>query len=286
MPAAPTPPAADHAAREELLRPWPRIRARHLAIVVVLAAVYAWGLAATQVHPATLIGGLPNIADFVSRLLPPTWTMTTAEIPGFGTVAVPEILLAVVETIQMALVGTTIAVVLALPLGLLAARNTSPHRLVYQLTRLALNAVRSIPDLVIALMFVAAVGLGPFSGVLALSVAALGAMGKLYAEAIEAIDPQQVLAIEATGATRAQTFAYGVVPQALPLVASYALLLFETNVRSATVLGIVGAGGVGFVLTKYMALFQYQNLMGALIIIVAAVTCLDRISDTIRRRLI
>jgi phosphonate transport system permease protein len=272
--------------RDALLRPWPRVRARTVLTVLGVVAIYAWGIAGTDVRPADLVAGLPSVADFISRLTPPVWTMTDVTIPALGvTFATPEVLLAIIETIQMAIVGTSVAVVAALPLGLLAARNTSPHRAVYQATRFVLNTIRSIPDLIIALMFVAAVGLGPFGGVLALSVAALGSMGKLYAEAIEAIDPQQALAVKATGATRLQTFAYGVVPQALPLVASYSLLLFETNVRSATVLGIVGAGGVGFLLANYMALFQYRNLLGALILIVIAVTCLDRLSDAIRKRL-
>jgi phosphonate transport system permease protein len=185
----------------------------------------------------------------------------------------------------MALVGTSAAVVLSLPLGLLAARNVSPHPVVYQSTRFVLNVIRAVPDLVYGLIFVAAVGLGPFSGVLALTCGALGAMGKLYAEAIEAIDPQQVLALAATGASRPQRIIFGVMPQALPLIASYAILLFETNVRSASVLGLVGAGGVGFLLSKYMALFQYRQLIGALMLIVLAVTVLDRVSDTLRRKL-
>ncbi len=197
----------------------------------------------------------------------------------------PEIVFAIIETIQMALVGTSIAVVISLPFGLLAARNTSPHRLVYQSTRLLLNMIRAIPEVIFALIFVAAVGLGPFSGVLALSLGALGYMGKMYAEAIESIDPQQVLAVSATGASRVQTFVYGVVPQALPLIASYSLLVFEGNVRTATILGIVGAGGVGFMLSRYMALFQYHYLMGAIIFLLLAVTGLDRLSDAIRKRL-
>jgi phosphonate transport system permease protein len=288
--------------RRSLLSPWPRISVRGVLLVAALALLYIWGLAGTQVKAAELIQGIPQILDFIRRLMPPAWKtvetpLATPEltlpfglrIPAVGpagvTVAVPEVAFAIIETIQMALVGTSIAVVASLPFGLLAARNTSPHRVVYQATRLVLNMIRAIPEIVFALIFVAAVGLGPFSGVLALSVAPIGYMGKLYAEAIEAIDPQQVLAVSATGANRAQTFVYGVVPQALPLIASYSLLVFEANVRTATILGIVGAGGVGFVLNKYMALFQYQYLMGAIVFLILAVTCIDRISDSIRRRL-
>ena len=142
-----------------------------------------------------------------------------------------------------------------------------------------------MPDIIFALAFVAAVGLGPFSGVLALAVSPIGYMAKLYAEAIEAIDPQQILAVSATGANRAQTFVYGVVPQALPIMASYSILMFEANVRTATILGIVGAGGVGFLLNKYMALFQYRYVMGAMILLIVAVTGIDRLSDAVRRRL-
>jgi len=177
-------------------------------------------------------------------------------------------------------------VILSLPFGVLAARNIAPNRVIYQIFRFILNINRAVPEIIIALIFVSAVGLGPFSGVLALGVGSIGFMGKLYSEAIESIDPAQVQAVNATGANRIQTFIFGVVPQALPLVASYSILLFETNVRSASILGIVGAGGVGFVLQKYMALFKYQELMGALVIIIAVVTLIDRASDAIRRRLI
>lgn len=269
--------------RQELLAPR-RPGGRVLLLAGVVVAVYLWSLAGSDVRPRALADGVPGIADFVSRLFPPTWRMSPITIAG-RSVGVPEVVLAIVETLQMALLGTTAAVVASFPIALLAARNTSPHRLVYQTTRLVLNLLRAIPELILALMFVAAVGLGPFAGVLALAFGALGFLGKQYAEAFEAIDPRPVLAVSATGANRVQTFLYGVVPQALPLVVSYSLLIFETNVRSATVLGIVGAGGVGFMLSKYMALFQYRELMGALLVIILVVTAIDRASDRVRKRL-
>jgi phosphonate transport system permease protein len=271
--------------QEELLRPWPRIGLRGILVTIAIAAAYAWGFAGTQASPIELLRGIPNILDFIVRLNPPQWQTTPMNVGG-AVVPVPEILFAILETIQMALIGTTLSVVVSLPFALLAARNTAPHPLVYQAVRLLLNAKRAIPDIIFALIFVAAVGLGPFSGVLAIGFGSFGTLSKLYAEAIEAIDPQQVLAIRATGADRAQTFVFGVVPQALPLMASYTLLYFEHNVRSATILGIVGAGGVGFVLSKYMALFQYPRLMGALILIIVAVTLIDRASDHLRKRII
>lgn len=210
----------------------------------------------------------------------------TSEPSVLNRVWVPGILPAVIETLQMALIGTALAVILSIPFALLAARNTSPHPAVYQVTRLIMNANRAIPELIFALVFVAAIGLGPFTGVLALGIAAIGSMGRLYAEAIEQIDPQQVLAVRATGAGRLPIFTHGVIPQVMPLMASYSLVLFEHNVRAATILGIVGAGGVGFALQKYMALFQFRELMGAVIVLIIAVTIIDRISAHIRQKLI
>ena len=186
----------------------------------------------------------------------------------------------------MALIGSVIGIILAAPFGLLAARNTSPHPWVYQGTRMFLNANRSLPEIVYALIFVAAVGLGPFGGVLALAIGSIGSIGKLYAEAIEQIDPQQVLAVRATGANPLLTFFYAVIPQALPVIASYSLLLFEGNIRHASILGIVGAGGIGFIISKYMALFQYTRLMGAVILMIVTVTVIDRISDYLRKKII
>jgi phosphonate transport system permease protein len=227
---------------------------------VLLAALafgaYYWSVQGTKASPRELIEGLPNIWHFIERLFPPEFdtqrqTLQTPAIhfigltiPRLGLSGVhfsyPVAINAIIETIQMAIIGTTLSVFLAAPFAVLAARNVS-HPVVYITTRLLLNANRAIPELFFALIFVAAVGLGPFGGVLALAIGSIGFMAKVYAEAIEAIDPQQVLAIRATGANRLQTLVYAVAPQAMPVIASYTLLNFEHNVRSATILGIVGA---------------------------------------------
>jgi phosphonate transport system permease protein len=186
----------------------------------------------------------------------------------------------------MAVIGTTLSIFLAIPFGLLAARNVSPHPLVYQVTRFLMNIIRSIPEIIIALVFVAAVGLGPFGGVMALAIAAIGSVARLYAESIEQIDPQQVMAVRATGAQGMQILSFGVLPQVLPLVTSYSLSLFEHNLRAASILGLVGAGGAGFLLSKYMALFQYQQLMGAVLVLVLTVTVVDRLSARLRKSII
>ena len=280
--------------REQLLRPWPKLSVRLVVIVAAIGALYLWGLEGTQVNPKELISGIPNIVNFIVRLFPPEFSIINQKIalPSILNswigqdliVPVPEIVSAIFQTVQMAIIGTTLAIFLSLPFGLLAARNTSPHRAIYQTLRMIMNIIRAVPEIIFALIFVAAVGLGPFGGGLAIAVGAVGFLGKLYAESIEAIDPQQVLAIRATGASRLQAFRYGVLPQALPLIASYSILSFESNVRSATILGLVGAGGVGFVITKYIALFQYRRLMGALILIILTVTIVDRVSDRLRKK--
>ncbi len=198
----------------------------------------------------------------------------------------PIILTSILETIQMAIIGTIGAVLLSIPLALLAARNVSPAPQIYQTTRMILNLLRSIPELIYALIFVAAVGLGPFPGVLAIIFGSIGSLSRLFAEAIEQIDPQQVLAVQATGASGLHTFTYSVIPQALPLLISYSLVYFEHNVRNATILGLVGAGGVGFELSTYLSLFQYDKVMGTVIILVLAVTVIDRFSSSVRSRFI
>lgn len=286
----------------ELLNPWPRINLRFLLTVLALILAIIWGINGTNARPGELIKGIPNIIDFISRLLPPKFDTVPVpfaipafqifgiSIPAIGFpetfIYIPDVLQAIIETIQMALIGTLLGVILALPFGLLAARNTSPHPWVYQGVRLLLNANRALPEMVYALIFVAAVGLGPFGGVLALALGSIGSISKLYAEAIEQIDPQQVLAVRATGANRLLTFLYAVIPQALPVMASYSLLLFEGNIRHASILGLVGAGGVGFVISKYIALFQYTRLMGAVVLMVITVTLIDRLSDNLRKRII
>jgi len=288
--------------RDELLRTWPRISARSVGVIAALVLALLWGVAGTNASPRTFIEGIPNIIDFLTRMFPPVFdtqqdTLRTPPIDlvfftiprvGFESITfpMPTIVFAIIETVQMAIIGTTLAIFLSIPFALLAARNVAPHPVIYQASRMLLNWNRAVPDLIFALIFVSAVGLGPFGGVLALGIGSIGFMGKVYAESIEAIDPQQVKAIQATGANRMQAIFYSVFPQAMPMVTSYSLLLFESNVRSATILGLVGAGGVGFTITKYMALFQYDKLLGALIFIILMVTIVDRFSDWLRSKLI
>ena len=188
------------------------------------------------------------------------------------------------ETVQIALWGTFIAVFAAVPMGLAAARNVAPAWLVFPV-RLVMNLLRSIPDLVIGLLFVVAVGLGPLPGVLAIALNTAGVLAKLFSEAVESIDKGPVEGVRATGATTVHEIAWGVIPQVAPLWTSFALYRFESNSRSATVLGLIGAGGIGAVLFDAMNSFQYREV-SAIVIVVVAVTLIDMLSQAMRKRLL
>jgi phosphonate transport system permease protein len=255
-----------------LAEPLPRPSASGLLTGTVAAAVLVWAWRGTGITAGALVDGLPDLAGFVVRLFPP------------NPAAVGEAVGPLLETVQMAIVGTLLAVVAAAPLSLLAARNLSPHPAVYHAARALLNAGRTIPELVLALAFVAAVGLGTVPGTLALGLHATFGLAKVFAEAIEAIDPRPVEAVRATGAGGLQTTVYAVVPQALPVMLSYALLSWEHNVRAATVLGLVGAGGIGFKIQVAMRLFHYRDLTTYVLMLVVLVTAIDRVSAWLRAR--
>jgi phosphonate transport system permease protein len=188
-------------------------------------------------------------------------------------------------TVQIALWGTTLAVLIAIPFGLACARNVSPVWL-QQPMRLLMNALRSIPDLVIATIFIAAVGLGPLAGVMALALGTGGVLAKLFSEAVESIDRGPMEGVRATGAVPLQEIVWGVIPQVAPLWTSYALYRFESNSRSATVLGLIGAGGIGQLLFDAMNSGSYSKVSAIAIVIVVAVTLIDMLSQILRSRLL
>ncbi|MGF1460455.1 MAG: phosphonate ABC transporter, permease protein PhnE [Leptolyngbyaceae cyanobacterium] len=220
-----------------------------------------------------LIEGIGAMANLVGKFFPPDFTRWASYFS------------ATIETIAMGIWGTLLAVVVAIPLSILAAENVCPPWVVFP-TRRLLDAMRAINELVFALIFIVAVGLGPFAGVLALFVHTAGTLGKLFSEAIEAIEPGPVEGIRATGASKLQEVIFGVIPQVIPLWTSFTLYRFESNVRSASVLGIVGAGGIGVALYQNFRAFNYQNVCAVLIILVVTVGVIDTISARIRNRLV
>lgn len=189
------------------------------------------------------------------------------------------------ETVQIALWGTFIALFMAIPLGLAAARNIAPFWIVTPV-RWVMNLLRSVPDLVIGLVLVVVVGLGPLAGVLAIALNTAGVLAKLFSEAVEAIDKGPVEGVRATGAAPLHEIVWGVIPQVAPLWTSFALYRFESNSRSATILGVIGAGGIGQLLFDRMNGFEYREASAIVIIVVIAVTLIDMLSQAMRKRLL
>jgi phosphonate transport system permease protein len=267
-----TPPPLPPAERARLERAFSVPRTRFLVGIPVAAIVLIWSMGGAEFNFVKLGEGSVNMGEFLSRLFPPSFTK-------LGVIV--ELL---VETLQMAVVGTVLGAVLSLLVAFAAASNIAPRWLYYP-ARWVMNIIRSVPDLVFALMFVSAVGLGPFAGILAMTLGSLGSIGKIFAEAMESVDRGPIVAMEAVGASRRQVIQYGVLPQAAPLLVSYTLLLFEGNVRGATILGLVGAGGIGLELTTAMRMYDYGHLSAIIICIIVLVTVIDQGSALIRRRI-
>lgn len=247
-----------------------------------LAALLAWGVLlavlagswqGADMRPLDLLRDSFNMAQYLSGFLPPDFSQWRYYLQEL------------VVTLQIAVWGTALAIVCSVPLALLAAGNLTPWW-VHQPVRRVLDAFRSINEMVFALLFVVAVGLGPFAGVLALWVHTTGTLAKLFSEAVEAIDPQPVEGIRATGAHALEEIAYGVLPQVLPLWISFTLYRFEANVRSASVVGMVGAGGIGMVLWEVIRGFEYAQTAAVLLMLVVAVSLIDLLSAQLRRRLV
>lgn len=236
----------------------------------VFLAFLAWAWEGAEMNPLLLWKDSANMAEFAADFFPPDfhdWRMYLSEM---------------VVTIQIAVWGTVLAVICGIPLGILSSANIVPWW-VYQPVRRLMDALRSINEMVFAMLFVVAVGLGPFAGTLALFLGTTGVLAKLFAEAVESIDPGPVEGVRATGASALQEVIFGVIPQVLPLWISYVLYRFESNVRSATVVGMVGAGGIGVLLWEAIRGFQFGQSAAILLIIIVAVSLIDMISQRLRR---
>ncbi len=265
----------DAAAPRLVERGWSASLNLALRLVILLALILVVVQSALVVHarPQDLITGAKGMADIIRRAMPPDF----AEIN--------KIWWPTLETVDIAIFGTVGGVILALPLAILAAANVTPSRTFYFAARGLIGFCRAVPDLVWALLFVTAVGLGPFPGALALSVHSIGMLGRLFAETIEQMDMAPIDALELTGARRLQIFTHGVVPSVLPALAGIALYRLDENIRSSLVLGFVGAGGIGFELLSAMSLFQYRLVSLYLIVTFVLVIAAERSSALIRARL-
>lgn len=262
-------------AESALLPPVVPLRTKILRLLLALAAaaLLAWAWRGSEMRPLDLFTYRGNMAAYLQGFLRPDFSEWR------------EYLHHTIVTIQIAIWGTLLAVVGAVPFGLLSSANVAPAW-IHQPVRRLMDAFRSINEMIFAMLFISAVGLGPFAGVLALFMHTLGTLAKLFSEAVEAIDPQPVEGIRATGANRLQEIAYGIIPQVVPLWISYSLYRFESNVRSASVVGMVGAGGIGMLLWDAIRSFNYGATAAMLIILVVVVSVLDLGSATIRKRYI
>ncbi|QCB48473.1 phosphonate ABC transporter, permease protein PhnE [Hydrogenophaga sp. PAMC20947] len=240
-----------------------------VAILLILAG--SWQGA--DMRPLDLWHDKGNMAEYASEFFPPNFSQWRYYVEEM------------VITLQIAVWGTALAVVSAVPLSLLASSNITPWW-VHQPVRRVLDAFRAINEMVFAMLFVVAVGLGPFAGVLALWIHTTGILAKLFSEAVEAIDPQPVEGIRSTGASALHEIVYGVIPQVMPLWVSFTLYRLESNVRSASVVGMVGAGGIGVVLWEIIRSFQYAETAAVMIIIVASVSLIDVLSAQVRKLMI
>lgn len=248
-----------------------RRRAAVLA-VIVLTVVLASAWYVNLLDFATLANGVPAILTLARESFP----------PDFGNAQrwwVP-----LIDTLAMSIAGTTLAVLLSFPLAFVAARNTSPHPVVYHCARTLLNALRSVPELIMGIVFVAAVGFGALPGVLALGLHSVGMVGKFFAEAIEHVDEAPVEAARAAGATPLQVLYHAVLPQVLPQFADTAIYRWEYNFRASTVMGMVGAGGIGFELIGALRIMQYREVSAVMLVILGMVTIVDWFSGYLRRQ--
>lgn len=236
----------------------------------LLGVLLIWSWEGAEMNPYQLWKDAGNMATFAADFFPPdltNWQLYLEEM---------------VVTVQIALWGTVLAVIFSIPLGIMSSANIVPWW-VYQPVRRLMDILRSINEMVFAMLFVVAVGLGPFAGVLALFISTTGVLAKLFAEAVESIDQGPVEGIRTTGASALQEIIFGVIPQVLPLWISYVLYRFESNVRSATVVGMVGAGGIGVLLWESIRGFQFTQGAAILVIIIVVVSVIDIISQHLRR---
>lgn len=244
------------------------------AIAALAVAVYAvaWHLAG--IEPRRLVRGLPMLWGWIMKAWPPN----LEELPFFVD--------RTAQTVAMALLGTTLATILALPMALLASRNITPFPALYYPVRWFLNGLRSIDSFIFALLFVAAVGLGPFAGVLGIALHTWGSSAKLISETIENADLAPYEAVRATGAGRFTAIGFALLPDLLPVLLSTTLFWWEFNVRASTVLGVIGAGGIGQELMNSMNLLDFPRLFTILAVIMVTVTLIDQASSWLRRRLV
>ncbi len=254
----------------QLRQQWIRGVLVRTGLLAVLGGLVAASFLWCEFDLAALSRSGPRLYEFFTRLVPPNWSVSDL------------VLEAAVETLMIALAGTALAFLVALPLGFLAASNVTPGWISHPV-KWFLAFLRSIPLIVVAMIFVSAVGLGPFPGMLAIAVHSIGMLAKFYAEDFETADAGIIQAVRGTGAGWLQTLRFGLLPQCVPQLVAFTVYRLELNFRDATVLGLVGAGGIGYYVHLYVRGFQYDKVAVLLLAIIAIVTALDQMTYWVRR---
>lgn len=250
--------------------------------VMIFAVCFVAAAIVGQFEPARIAAGLPRILEYIEKILPELRVESFRDDMAYWFYGLPDWLALLWETVLMAYTATLLGTLGAVALCFLAAQNLSPRGWVYFTTRRVLEVARTIPDLVYALIFVFAFGLGPLAGILAIAIHSMGASGKLFAEAAENIDMKPVDGLKGVGANWRQTMRYAVLPQVLPNFASYTLWRFELNVRTAAVMGFVGAGGIGQELITAIRMLYYEDVSALVLLIVLTVMCIDLLCEKVR----
>lgn len=252
-------------------------RAKPWAILAAMTAVLGYGLFSLGFDPVRMLTGLVKLGEFVWFMIPPstgTWSKFLVYLHALA------------ETVAIAFLGVFTAAILAFPVGFLAAKNVIPNAVIHFLSRRFLDTIRGVDELIWALIWVSVVGLGPFAGVLALVTSNFGVFGKLFSEAIEAADRKASEGVASTGGSKLHGIRFGLLPQILPVIGSQVLYFFESNTRSATIIGIVGAGGIGLHLAEQIRVLEYQHVSALILMILVTVAIIDQISTRLRFALI
>lgn len=260
----------------------PRAKLRWTLIGLGVVLVYVVSGIVSEFHPVVVFRDLDVFFDLLKEM----WPSGRDRWVHLLTDYLPRLQTPFVQTIQMAILGTVAGGVLAIPIIVLASGNLMKNQFVHGVAKAVMNLLRTIPELLYAAIFVAAVGIGPFPGVLALTVFSMAIIAKLTSESVEAIDAGPMEALDSSGAAPLEMIRYAVVPQVTPLYLSYFLYVFEINIRASTVLGLVGAGGIGQQLQMMLSLFQYENAFIIIVVTFVLVVIIDYVSTRMRARLV
>lgn len=237
-----------------------------LIVTILMIAGILWSAGETDVDIPMFFANFDQFMKIFDQMMSPDWSYTS------------YVIAPLIETIKMAVIGTTIGALVAAPYAFLVSRNIIQNRFVTGILRFILNIIRTIPDLLLAALFVAVVGIGPVAGIITLAIFTFGMVGKLFYEAVETIDEGPIEALTASGANKWEIVRYAVIPQVSSYFVSYFLYAFEINVRASTVLGYVGAGGIGVFLQQALGQFRYDQVSIMVLVIFAVVLVIDYVS--------